>query len=105
MRAHQFDVFPNPDSANSESHPYFMVLQTNSLEHLNTRVVAPLIPPKTLPFFERLMPEVSVEGSRFVLDITNIGVLPVRLLHTAVVNLEADRYRIISAIDLVFTGI
>jgi toxin CcdB len=105
MVANQFDVFVNSDPEFSESHPYFIVLQHGVLDRLNTRIVAPLISPKTIPFFEKLMPEVSVKGSRYVIDMTNIGVLQARLLQEPVANLESRRYDIVRAIDLVFSGI
>ena len=104
MTGLQFDVCANPDPASSEAHPYLVVLQTNGLVDLNTRVVAPLIPPKRIPFFERLMPEVVVKGTRYVIDITNIGVVPTRELPGAIMNIESHRDRIVAAIDLVFTG-
>jgi len=105
MAANQFDVFVNPDPEFAEFHPYFVVLQHDVLGRLNTRIVAPLSAPKTIPFLERLMPEVTVNGSRYVVDMTNIGVIPVGALQDRVANLEDRRYDIVRAIDLVFTGI
>ncbi len=105
MAANQFDVFVNPDPDFSESHPYFIVLQHGVLGRLNTRIVAPLIAPRAIPFFEKLMPEVTIKGSRYVIDMTNIGVLPVQILQEPVANLESRRYDIVRAVDLVFTGI
>jgi toxin CcdB len=101
----QFDVFENPDPENAEAHPYFLILQADRLKELNTRIVAPLIAPKTLPGFERLMPVVSVENRNFVVDVTNVGVFPLKLIPKPIVNLETERYRIIGAIDLIFSGI
>ena len=101
----QFDVFPNPDPEYSESHPYFIVLQHDTLDGLNIRIVAPLIAPKAIRFFERLMPEVTIEGASYVIDMTNIGVWPARMLQQPIANLESRRYDIIRAIDIVFTGI
>ena len=98
-------MFPNPDPVSTESHPYFVVLQTNALEHLNTRIVAPLIAPRQIRFFKRLMPEVSVTGSNYVIDIANVGVIPTHLLKGTIANLEEHRERIIRAFDLVFLGI
>jgi len=40
MNARQFDVFSNPYPDSVGSHPYFIVLQADALEHLNTRLVA-----------------------------------------------------------------
>lgn len=105
MAANQFDVFANPDPESSESHPYFIVLQHGVLNRLNSRIVAPLIAPKSIPFLERLMPEVTVKGARYVIDMTNLGVIPTRVLQEPVANLEDRRYDIVRTIDLVFTGI
>ena len=105
MAANQFDVFVNPDPEFSEHHPYFVVLQHDALSRLNTRIVAPLSAPKTIPFLERVMPEVTVKGSRYVLDMTNIGVIPVGVLQERVANLEEQRYDIVRGIDLAFSGI
>lgn len=101
----QFDVFENPDQESAEAHPYFVILQADRLKELNTRVVAPLVSPKTIPGFERLMPLVSIKNKTFVLDITNLGVVPLKLIPKPIANLEAERYRIVGAIDLIFTGI
>lgn len=101
----QFDVFKNPDPASVSSHPYLVVLQSDELAELNTRIVAPLIAPRKLPLFERLMPEVVISNSSYVIDVTNIGVIPSNELSKPVANLESERYRIVAAIDLVFTGI
>src|SRR5215475_9332190 len=105
MSAAQFDVFPNPDPEFADSHPYFVVLQANALGHLKTRLIAPLIAPKRLALFARLMPEVTVGASRYVIDVTNIGAIPTSLLKSSITNLEEQRYQIIGALDLVFTGI
>lgn len=105
MSARQFDVFRNPDPDSADAYPYFLVLQHDLLRDLNTRLVAPLIPPKRLPHFDRLMPAITVKGSRYVLDVTGIGAIPTRLLDNPVANFEAARYEIICALDLVFTGI
>ena len=101
----QFDVYANLDPKSSRSHPYLIVLQANAIGHLNTRIVAPLVAPKAVPFFERLMPSVVVSGTHYVIDVTNIGVVAVKSLTKLVANLEPERYRIIGAIDLVFTGV
>ena len=101
----QFDVFENPDPESAEAHPFFVVLQADRLKELNTRIVAPLIAPKVVPGFERLMPLVSVKNRNLVVDVTNVGVLPLKLIPAPIANLEMDRYRIVGAIDLIFTGI
>ena len=101
----QFDVFENPDPESAAAHPYFLILQADRLKELNTRIVAPLVAPKTLPGFERLMPVVSVKNKNLVVDVANVGVFPLKLIPNPIANLETERYRIVGAIDLIFTGI
>lgn len=101
----QFDVFENPDKRSAESHPYLVVLQSNALHQLNTRVVAPLVPPKELRSFDRLFPKVTIRGRSLVVDATNLGVVSTSVLSDRITNLESERYRIIGAVDLVLTGV
>jgi toxin CcdB len=105
MAADQFDVFANPNPESAAALPYFVVLQHGALSGFSTRIVAPLIAANASSSFEQLMPEVSVKGSRYVVDMTGIGVMPARVLQERVANLENRRYDIIRAIQLVFSGI
>ena len=101
----QFDVFPNPSPRTRAEHPYFVILQSDRLDRFATRVVAPLIAPTRFQFLERLLPEVTVKGKPYVIAIPDIAPIPVKMLQPAVANLESERYRILAAIDLLFTGI
>ncbi len=105
MVALQFDVFANPEPESAPLHPYVVVVQHGALGALSTRLVAPLISPTVSPSLGRLMPEVSIRGSRYLIDVTSIGVVPERMLQERVANLEDRRYDIVQAIDLVFTGV
>lgn len=105
MAADQFDVFANPDRESAAPLPYFVVLQHDALSGFNTRIVAPLIPANAASPFEPLMPEVRIKGSRYIVDMTSIGVMPVRALEERVANLKDRRYDILRAIQLVFSGI
>ena len=105
VRLRQFDVFPNRSPRTRETHPFFIVLQSDMLERMNTRVVAPLFPAAASNSAERLTPIVTVDGSRYMIDMANIGTIPIKAASAAIANLEAERYRIVAAIDLVFTGI
>jgi toxin CcdB len=101
----QFDVFLNPDRSNAEDHPYLIVLQSNRLSDLDTCVVAPLLRAKTIKLFERLLPEVLIDGVKFKIAIPDLGAFPPHLISAPIANLESERYRIVAAIDLVFTGV
>ena len=101
----QFDIFANPDPKTADTHPYLAVLQSNQLRDLNTRIVAPLVPSKAIPGFDRVTPSISIGAKRYVMDVTNLGVVPTEILKRSIGNVETERYRIIAALDLVFTGI
>jgi len=105
MAANQFEVFANPLPESVATHPYFVVLQHGALSGFNTRIVAPLIPANGFSSFEPLMPEVSIKGARYVVDMTSIAVMPTRALEERVANLGNRRYDIVRAIQLVFGGI
>ncbi|HWE05950.1 MAG TPA: CcdB family protein [Rhizomicrobium sp.] len=105
MNLRQFDVFPNPSSRTRRSRPYFVVLQSDQLHQLDTRIVAPLVAPAKILHFEPLMPEVRVRDRPYVILAQELGAFPVQLAARAVANLESERYRIVSALDLLFTGI
>ena len=101
----QFDVFPNPSTRTRQARPYFVVLQSDQLSQLNTRIVAPLAAPAKIEHLESLMPKVSVRGRPYVILTQEVGAFPLRQAPKSVENLEAERYRIVSALDLLFTGI
>src|ERR1700719_915581 len=101
----QFDVYPNTDPETGDTHPYLIVLQSDALGHIGSRVVAPLVSRKKIQFFERLLPEVNVDGARYVIAIPDLGAIPTGELTSPIANLEQERYRIIAAIDLLFAGV
>jgi toxin CcdB len=104
MAISQFDVFPNPVRQGREHKPFVISLQHRHLDHLHTRVAAPLVTEfRGSP--SRLNPVFVIGGQRVFLDPTDLGAMDVRLLRKPVANLESERYRIMAALDLVLTGI
>lgn len=101
----QFDVFPNPKPERRATHPFLIVLQSDRMPRLRTRVVAPLVPLMKIAGWERLMPEVVVQKNRYVISVHDLGAIPASVMLAPVANLEEYRYQIVRAIDLVFTGI
>ena len=100
----QFDVFPNPKPERRATYPFIIVLQSDLMPNLRTRVVAPLIPVTKIAGWERLMPEVTVQRNRYVISMPDLGAMPVSVMLAPIANLEDCRYQIIGAIDLVFSG-
>lgn len=103
----QWDVYPNPAPASRERIPYLVVLQSDLLDGLPTRLVAPLsrssVGADELP--RRLAPVVTVAGESLVVKAHEVGVVPARALGAAVTSLRGDSHRLVDAIDAVISGI
>lgn len=101
----QFDVHANPLKAGREERPYLLDVQHAFWSDRPSRIVIPLVITSAIRPAPRLNPMVTVRGDKFYLSPTEMFTISTKHLRNAVANLEAERYRIISALDLVFTGI
>ena len=100
----QFDVVRTPLRQGKEQRPFFVILQSDYIDTLS-RVCAPLIAERFLQPFGRMNPVFVIEGRRHYFHPIEPVTFDLRVLRNPIANLEADRDRIIAAIDLVFTGI
>jgi toxin CcdB len=105
VAASQFDVFPNPSSRGVAGRPLVVVIQANFLNDSAQRLVAPLVVEKDIKPMGRLNPAFDIDGQRLYFQPLEIAALPTKLLRRPIANLEEHRYRIVSAMDLVFLGI
>jgi toxin CcdB len=101
----QFDVFENPSARGRRERPFLVVVQSDVLSDRRTRVVAPLVALSELQPLARLNPVVEVEGRKFYFHPAELAHISQDMLRDAIANLESERYRLIAALDLVFTGI
>jgi toxin CcdB len=101
----QFDVFENPSARGRRERPFLIVVQSDVLSDRHTRVVAPLVAHSELQPLSRLNPTVEVDGRKFYFHPAELAHIPKDMLRKPVANLESERYRIVAALDLVFTGI
>ncbi|MFT3817031.1 MAG: CcdB family protein [Rubrivivax sp.] len=103
----QWDVFPNPAVSSRDSIPYLVVLQSDLLDQLPTRLVAPLsrsdVAAAVLP--PRMAPAFQVRGERLVLKAHEAGIVPARALRQPVLNLREESHRLIDALDAVISGV
>jgi len=81
------------------------VLQSDQLRSLGTTIVAPLVELSKIEDFKRLNPEVAVGGHKLMILTQELGAFPVQAVKRIVANLDNQRYHIIGALDLLFTGI
>jgi toxin CcdB len=98
----QFDVYRTPGGRNSAI-PYVVSLQWTRLDHLATRLVAPLALRNAAPAIENhhLTPCFELQGQQLWLDIFNLATVPVVRLDHKVGSLadEDSRSKIIRALD------
>lgn len=101
----QFDVFENPARNGREQRPYLIVVQHDFFDDRPTRVVVPLVTATAIRPELRLNPIVTVLRENYIVSPTEMVTISVRFLRDPIANLEAERDRIVAALDLVFTGL
>ncbi len=103
----QFSVYMNEDKATKRTYPYFLNVQNDLLDELNSRVVIPFSTPGVLKHRDakKLCPIIQIEDRDFVLLTHQITTVPSAFLNSQIVDVSSFRVEIIAAIDLLFTGI
>jgi len=103
----QFDVYRNPNPSSRTRIPFLLDVQAGLLDSLATRVVVPLCSPELLggKTAERLNPVLEIQGRQFVLLTPEVAGIPRKVLGERVGNLASKREAIVSALDVIFTGI
>nr|MBS0022470.1 CcdB family protein [Gammaproteobacteria bacterium] len=102
----QFTLYENPNKDSKETYPFFVNIQNELLDSLNTRLVIPLVPSKLLSEnITRLCPETQVQDKPFILLTHQITNVPVSALKQPCGSLAHLRSEIISALDFLVTGI
>jgi len=101
----QFDVYENPSKATREEIPYLIDLQSDLLDDLATRVVAPLIKTATIgkPILH-LNPRFEIKGVAVFLSTAELAGVPKSALGRKVGSLKEQRGVIVAAIDFLITG-
>ncbi len=102
----QFDLYENTDTESKDGYPYFVDVQTNLLDNLNSRVVIPLVPileAKEYP--KNLCPIVVVRNKKYALMTHQIASVASSFLESKEGSLLLNRDDIISALDFLLTGI
>ncbi|NMG45320.1 plasmid maintenance protein CcdB [Aromatoleum toluvorans] len=96
----RFDVYRNP-----EGDGYLVDLQANLLDHLNTRIVAPLLPVDRAPKPAATLNPVLNMGSEQVVMLTQfMAAVPSQILKSPVARIDSCRAEITAAVDLLFQG-
>ncbi len=95
----RFDVYPG-----ARGKGYLLDCQADLLDHLETRVVVPLLPAAGLPAATRLNPVFTLEGTEVVMSTQLIFAIPVQHLDRRIGSLAKEHVAIINALDMLLTG-
>lgn len=101
----QYDICRNPDRATKARVPYFVVLQADLLQSLETVVVAPVIPERSANAIAKLNPVIEISGKRYRASVPDLAGIPRARLGEVVLNVGTKHTEFVAAIDLLFTGI
>lgn len=102
----QFDVYLNPNADTRKDIPYLLDVQADLLDALSTRVVAPLVLAEDMGLAAKhLNPRFKVKGVAVIMSTAELAGVSNRSLGDKVASLRNKRDEIISALDLLFTGI
>lgn len=103
----QFAVYKNRNEATRTRFPLLLDVQSDLLDPLNTRVVVPLSPAALARsrVMEKLTPKLPVAGKDYIMFTPQLASISVRELGAIVDTVLSERATIISALDLLITGI
>jgi toxin CcdB len=104
----RFAVHRNRNAATKSRYPLLVDVQSDLLEELSTRVVIPLTPASTTAkrtTMQTLTPVCIVEGKEYLLVTPQLAGIAVKELGPSIGDLTQNRQAILSALDLLLTGI
>jgi toxin CcdB len=102
----QYDVFVNPSRSAADGIPYVVVIQSDLLDALATRLTLPLcVSDASIKAPTALCPAITVKGQRLHALAHYAAPLPAKLLRRPVDNVAAQSTALVSALDAVLSGI
>jgi toxin CcdB len=102
----QYDVYPNPSSSSADGIPYVVVVQSDLIDALATRLTIPLAAPDVgakVP--TALCPVIMVKGQRLHALAHYAAPLPAKALKRPVDNVASQASALVSALDAVLSGL
>jgi len=102
----QYDVFRNPSNSAADGIPFVVVIQSDLLDALATRLTIPLAELNAgIKVPTALCPVITVKGKRLQALAHYAAPLPARDLRRPVDNVAAQASALVSAMDAVLSGV
>lgn len=100
----QFDIYTNPGK--NKYYPYVIDVQSPLLNSLSERIVIPLTLATHFTAVKSLHPSIEIENKQYVLMTNQLTSIRANVLNQPpIMNASFLRDNVISALDLLFTGI
>lgn len=101
----QYDIFPNPSRSGADGIPYVVVIQSDLLDTLATRLTVPLAEPDASGKAPQVLcPLIHVNGRRLHALAHYTAPLPAKLLRHPVANVADQASALVAAVDAVLSG-
>lgn len=101
----QFDLHIHPIPSLRRSFPYIVNIQSDYLDALPTRLCASLFRGRPQLAIDRLEPVVSVDGECLILSVLDLATFRLSELGEQTGTIGDYRHEIVSAVDIVLTGV
>jgi hypothetical protein len=101
----QFDIIENLNPISRSRYPFLVVLQHDRISAASTVIVAPLTESNPRLASSQLHPSIAVFDRHLLLITEELAAVHRRSIGRVVSSAESQRYQIIAAIDLCFTGV
>ncbi len=102
--ASQFDLIRNTTGYRERAVPCFVIVQSDLIHDIQTKVVIPLHRPSTYTPVPRLNPVFEIDGDRLTLMTQEIVGLERSMIGPTIGSIDAHRDNIIAAIDFLISG-
>ncbi len=101
----RFDICRNANPDSVDSVPYLLVIQSDFLESLDTRIVVPLLPARGHPpRIAQLNPVFEIEGESHVASFAEMAGVPRGVLGKPVTSVPDRSHEITAALDFLIHG-
>jgi hypothetical protein len=81
-----------------------VILQHHDIEEMAGIIAAPMYTPSEIAEIDRLRPRARYKGRSYVIAIDRLAYMPRAQVGRPLGSVEASRYEVIKAIDLIFSG-
>ncbi|MBN2617741.1 MAG: CcdB family protein [Spirochaetales bacterium] len=102
----QFDVLLNTNKNSNKDVPFLIILQSDPMNLLATRIVAPIR--ETSKYFDQILTKlhisITINNINYTIFISELAAIPTNVIGDKILNASYLREECTNALDLLFTG-